>query len=223
MAFLFNHPLISRWLVILMLIKLAARMIEKVQVAIVVSLALIWFPGSVLNKSLLLDQVLSNPNTEVLPIPLQNLFRFKHSSPNCTFRSSLAQSSFVTILVPPILLLILFCMLVWNRTRPTGDLSGLVPLFRSAINWTGAKLLDWRLNHQTAWADSWTVELLGPDDSRKTEWFNTSSFFWLSRLLLHNPTLIAYFFFWQNGLYSLRGPTLNDHPPSCKMGLLPKY
>ena len=48
-----------------MLIGLTVRMIEKVQVAIFVFLALIWFPGLVLNKKLFLVQVLS-PNTEAL-------------------------------------------------------------------------------------------------------------------------------------------------------------
>ena len=88
MVFLFNHLLISLSFVILMLIGLAARMIEKVQVAIVVSLALFWFPGLVLNKKLFLVQVLS-PNIEALLMPLQNLFRLKHFSLNYTFRSSL--------------------------------------------------------------------------------------------------------------------------------------
>ena len=52
-----------------MLIGLVVRMIRKVQVVIVVSLALIWFPGLVLNKKLFLVQVLSL-NTEALLMPL---------------------------------------------------------------------------------------------------------------------------------------------------------
>ena len=146
MAFLFNRLLISLSLVILMLIGLTIRMIEKVQVTTIVSLALIWFHGLILNKKLFLIQVLS-PNTEALLMSLQNFFGLKHFSLNYTFCSSLPQSSFVTISVLHILLLIPFCMLIQSTLK----LIIISFVIVCSINpyWSNLHLL--KSNLQTSW------------------------------------------------------------------------
>ena len=65
----------------------------------------------------------------------------------------------------------------------------------------------------TVWADGWIVEPLEPGGFWRTGQLNTPIFFFTKWATPSRPNIncLPFFFFWQNGLYSLLNPILNAH------------